>query len=78
VSFTLAGLGLADLPPFATFLGKGYTDESTWAHGDAPSEDQAQTTQPPTVRPDIPGNYSARGVGLRTVVASISENRSRC
>ncbi len=31
--FTLAGLGLADLPPFATFLGKGYTDESTWAHG---------------------------------------------
>ncbi|HLK76974.1 MAG TPA: complex I subunit 5 family protein [Streptosporangiaceae bacterium] len=33
VVFTLAGLGLADLPPFATFLGKGYTDESTWAHG---------------------------------------------
>ncbi len=31
--FTLAGLGLADLPPFATFLGKGYVDESTWAHG---------------------------------------------
>jgi multicomponent Na+:H+ antiporter subunit D len=33
VVFTLAGLGLADLPPFATFLGKGYIDESTWAHG---------------------------------------------
>jgi len=31
--FTLAGLGLADLPPFASFLGKGYVDESTWAHG---------------------------------------------
>jgi multicomponent Na+:H+ antiporter subunit D len=31
--FTLAGLGLADLPPLATFLGKGYIDESTWAHG---------------------------------------------
>jgi multicomponent Na+:H+ antiporter subunit D len=33
VIFTLAGLGLADLPPFATFLGKGYIDESGWAHG---------------------------------------------
>jgi multicomponent Na+:H+ antiporter subunit D len=31
--FTLAGIGLADLPPFASFLGKGYIDESTWAHG---------------------------------------------
>jgi multicomponent Na+:H+ antiporter subunit D len=33
VIFTLAGLGLADLPPFGTFLGKGYLDESAWAHG---------------------------------------------
>jgi multicomponent Na+:H+ antiporter subunit D len=33
VLFTLAGLGLADLPPFATFLGKGYTDDTAWAHG---------------------------------------------
>jgi multicomponent Na+:H+ antiporter subunit D len=33
VVFTLAALGLADLPPFASFLGKGYIDESTWAHG---------------------------------------------
>jgi multicomponent Na+:H+ antiporter subunit D len=33
VVFTLAALGLADLPPFATFLGKGYIDESAWAHG---------------------------------------------
>ena len=33
VVFTLAGLGLANLPPFSTFLGKGYIDESTWAHG---------------------------------------------
>jgi multicomponent Na+:H+ antiporter subunit D len=33
IVFTLAGLGLADLPPFATFLGKGYVDESSWAHG---------------------------------------------
>jgi multicomponent Na+:H+ antiporter subunit D len=33
VVFTLAGFGLADLPPFATFLGKGYIDESAWAHG---------------------------------------------
>jgi multicomponent Na+:H+ antiporter subunit D len=31
--FTLAAFGLADLPPFATFLGKGYIDESAWAHG---------------------------------------------
>jgi multicomponent Na+:H+ antiporter subunit D len=30
--FTLAALGLADLPPFATFLGKGYIGESAWAH----------------------------------------------
>ena len=33
VVFTLAALGLADLPPFATFLGKGFIDESAWAHG---------------------------------------------
>ena len=33
VVFTVAALGLADLPPFATFLGKGYIDESAWAHG---------------------------------------------
>jgi multicomponent Na+:H+ antiporter subunit D len=33
VVFMLAALGLADLPPFATFLGKGYLDESAWAHG---------------------------------------------
>jgi multicomponent Na+:H+ antiporter subunit D len=33
VVFTLAGLGLADLPPFATFTGKGYVDDSAWAHG---------------------------------------------
>jgi multicomponent Na+:H+ antiporter subunit D len=33
IVFTLAGLGLADLPPFATFVGKGYIDESAWAHG---------------------------------------------
>ncbi len=33
VVFTLAGLGLADLPPFATFLGKGYIDTSAEAHG---------------------------------------------
>ena len=33
IVFTLAALGLADLPPFATFLGKGYVDESAWAHG---------------------------------------------
>jgi multicomponent Na+:H+ antiporter subunit D len=28
VVFTLAGLGLADLPPFATFLGKGWIEAS--------------------------------------------------
>jgi len=28
VVFTLAGLGLADLPPFGTFLGKGWIDDS--------------------------------------------------
>src|ERR1700727_2004178 len=33
VVFVLAALGLADLPPFATFLGKGDLDESAWAHG---------------------------------------------
>jgi multicomponent Na+:H+ antiporter subunit D len=33
IVFTLAAFGLADLPPFATFLGKGYIDESSWAHG---------------------------------------------
>jgi multicomponent Na+:H+ antiporter subunit D len=33
VVFTLAGLGLADLPPFATFLGQGYIGESAWAYG---------------------------------------------
>jgi multicomponent Na+:H+ antiporter subunit D len=33
VVFTLASLGLADLPPFATFLGKGYIDDSAWTHG---------------------------------------------
>ena len=33
VVFTLAAFGLANLPPFATFLGKGYIDENAWAHG---------------------------------------------
>jgi multicomponent Na+:H+ antiporter subunit D len=33
VTFTLAGLGLADLPPFATFLGKGWIETSAAAHG---------------------------------------------
>jgi multicomponent Na+:H+ antiporter subunit D len=33
ILFTLAGLGLADLPPFATFLGKGWIEESGVAHG---------------------------------------------
>jgi multicomponent Na+:H+ antiporter subunit D len=33
VVFTLAGLGLADLPVFATFLGQGYIDASAGAHG---------------------------------------------
>jgi multicomponent Na+:H+ antiporter subunit D len=32
VVFTLAGLGLADLPPFATFLGKGWIEASGGAH----------------------------------------------
>lgn len=33
VVFTLAALGLADLPPFGTFLGQGYIDDSAWVHG---------------------------------------------
>jgi len=33
VVFTLAGLGLADLPPFATFLGEGWIEDSASAHG---------------------------------------------
>src|SRR6185437_15785979 len=33
VVFTLAAFGLANLPPFATFLGKGYIDASAWAQG---------------------------------------------
>ncbi|MHB8504945.1 MAG: complex I subunit 5 family protein [Acidimicrobiales bacterium] len=33
--FVLAGLGLADLPPFATYLGKGWIEESAVAHGSA-------------------------------------------
>ena len=33
IVFTLAGLGLADLPPFATFLGKGWIEDSGSAHG---------------------------------------------
>ncbi len=33
VVFTLAALGLADLTPFATFVGKGYIDDGAWAHG---------------------------------------------
>src|SRR5438876_332840 len=33
VVFTLAALGLADLPPFTTFLGKAYIDDSACAHG---------------------------------------------
>ncbi len=33
VVFTLAALGLADLPPFATFLGKGWIEDSGIAHG---------------------------------------------
>ncbi|MGH9045141.1 MAG: complex I subunit 5 family protein [Acidimicrobiales bacterium] len=32
VLFALAGLGLADLPPFATFLGKGWIEESAYSH----------------------------------------------
>jgi multicomponent Na+:H+ antiporter subunit D len=31
--FTVAALGLADLPPFATFLGKGWIEDSGAAHG---------------------------------------------
>jgi multicomponent Na+:H+ antiporter subunit D len=31
--FTLAALGLADLPPFATYLGKGWIEDSAAAHG---------------------------------------------
>jgi multicomponent Na+:H+ antiporter subunit D len=33
VVFTLAALGLADMPPFATFLGKGWIEDSGIAHG---------------------------------------------
>ncbi len=33
VVFTLAAFGLADLPPFATFLGQGYIDDSGAAGG---------------------------------------------
>jgi multicomponent Na+:H+ antiporter subunit D len=33
--FTLAALGLADLPPFATFLGKGWIEDSLAAGGHA-------------------------------------------
>ncbi|MGH9103220.1 MAG: complex I subunit 5 family protein [Acidimicrobiales bacterium] len=33
VVFAAAGLGLADLPPFATFLGKGWIEESGYSHG---------------------------------------------
>jgi len=33
VVFTLAALGLSDLPPFATFLGKGWTEESAATRG---------------------------------------------
>jgi multicomponent Na+:H+ antiporter subunit D len=33
VVFTLAGLGLANLPPFATFLGEGWIEDSASAHG---------------------------------------------
>jgi multicomponent Na+:H+ antiporter subunit D len=31
--FTLAAFGLADLPPFGTFLGKGWIEDSGTAHG---------------------------------------------
>ena len=31
--FTLAALGLADLPPFATYLGKGWIEDTGAAHG---------------------------------------------
>jgi multicomponent Na+:H+ antiporter subunit D len=33
VIFTLAALGLADLPPFTTYLGKGWIEDSSAAHG---------------------------------------------
>ena len=33
VIFTLAALGLADLPPFATYLGKGWIEDTGSAHG---------------------------------------------
>jgi multicomponent Na+:H+ antiporter subunit D len=33
VLFTLAGLGLADLPPFGTFLGKGWIETTGGSHG---------------------------------------------
>jgi multicomponent Na+:H+ antiporter subunit D len=33
IVFTLAGLGLADLPPFATFLGKGWIEDTAAVHG---------------------------------------------
>ena len=32
IVFALAGLGLADLPPFATYLGKGWIEESGYSH----------------------------------------------
>ena len=32
IVFALAGLGLADLPPFATYLGKGWIEESGYLH----------------------------------------------
>jgi multicomponent Na+:H+ antiporter subunit D len=35
VTFTLAALGLADLPPFATYLGQGWITGSGGAHGRA-------------------------------------------
>jgi multicomponent Na+:H+ antiporter subunit D len=33
VVFTLAALGLADMPPFATFLGKGWIEDTGAVHG---------------------------------------------
>jgi multicomponent Na+:H+ antiporter subunit D len=33
VVFTLAAFGLADLPPFASFLGQGFIDDSATSHG---------------------------------------------
>jgi multicomponent Na+:H+ antiporter subunit D len=35
VVFTLAALGLADLPPFATYLGKGWIEDTSAAAGSA-------------------------------------------